>query len=189
MSVTHLLAREAARSWARGLLDRDNWAILDTETTGLGPTAQAIQIAILGPNGTPLLDTLVRPIGRIPRDATAIHGITDAMVESAPSFLDIYPTLRDLVEGKTVIAYNAPFDERILRQTADLHRAQVLRAEWECAMRQYARFVGRWSTRAGGYAWQPLPRGPEYPGAKHQAIDDCQATLAVIRKMALGTER
>jgi DNA polymerase-3 subunit epsilon len=181
--------REEARHWASDLLERGDWVVLDTETTGLDTRAQAIQIAIASADGATLLNTLVRPIGRIPPEAIAIHGITDAMVVDAPTFPEVHPTLAEILHGKIVIAYNAAFDRRILRQTALLNRARELPLTWQCAMEQYSRFVGRWSDRHGSYAWQPLPRPPEYAARKHQAIDDCLATLDVIRKMADWTAR
>ena len=179
--------RDSARCWAQDLLTRSNWVILDTETTGLDGTAQAIQIAVVQPDGSPALDTLVRPIGRIPRDAIAIHGITDEMVAGAPTYPEIHPLLQDVVRGRTIIAYNAAFDRRILQQTARLHRVAALEATWQCAMEQYARFVGQWSGQHGGYAWQKLPRRPEQIGRKHQALDDCRITLDLIQRMATGT--
>jgi hypothetical protein len=64
---------------------------------------------------TVLLDTLVRPTGAISEGATAVHGLTDANVAEAPTFSEIYPALAESVRGKVVIAFNADFDERILR--------------------------------------------------------------------------
>ena len=62
----------------------ETWVILDTETTGLDNTAEAIQIGVLAPDGNVLLNTLVNPICHIPENVTHIHGITNEMVEDAP---------------------------------------------------------------------------------------------------------
>ena len=178
-------ARAAAVRWARDLLERPDWAILDTETTGLDRLAQVIQVAILGPDGSTLLDTLVRPHGRIPPDAIAVHGITDEMVASAPDYHEIHRRLESVLAGRTVVCYNAAFDSRMLHQTARRNDLAPLVMRWDCAMEMYARYVGRPRT-GGGYRWLPLPRGPEYPGTRHQAIHDCLATLEVVRRMARG---
>lgn len=58
---------------------------------------------------------------------------------------------------------------------------------WQCAMQRYAEYAGRWSDRHGHFMWQPLPREGRSRFAKHQALDDCRATLDLIRRMALGT--
>ena len=176
----------ASRSWARGLLIRSDWAILDTETTGLDGRAEVIQIGVLSPRGAVLLDTLVRPRGRIPFDAIAIHGITEAMVADAPTFAEIHPRLAEVLQSKLVIAYNAAFDQRMLRQTALRNALPDFAVRWDCAMEQYSRFVGRVSGRRSGSSRVPLPRGVDYGSKKHQAMDDCRATLEVIRRMADG---
>jgi DNA polymerase-3 subunit epsilon len=46
--------------WAREQLIKDDWAIVDTETTGLYD-AEIVEIAIVGITGKNLLDTLVKP--------------------------------------------------------------------------------------------------------------------------------
>lgn len=182
----HAADREQAQRWARGLLARSDWAIIDTETTGLDDGAEVIQIAVVGPDGAVAMDTLVRPRRLIPPDATAIHGITNAMVTNAPLFEVIRGRLLDVLTDKTVVAYNAAFDRRVLSQTARATDQLMPLLTWECAMERYAEFVGQRSPRRSGYVWQPLPRKAEYRGRKHQAIDDCLATLDLIRLMARG---
>jgi DNA polymerase-3 subunit epsilon len=184
MELRYSPVREAARRWAQDLLGRSDWAILDTETTGLDGRAEVIQIGVLAPDGTTLLNTLLRPRGLIPYDAIAIHGITDAMVATAPAYREVQPTLFDLLRGRTVICYNAAFDRRMLEQTARRHEVPDLPVSWQCAMERYAQYLGQWSGRRGGYHRVSLPRGSSYGPDKHQALDDCLATLEVIRKMA-----
>ena len=52
--------RQLAIREARRLLELD-LVIFDTETTGLGPDAEIVEIAALKVDGTVLLDTLVKP--------------------------------------------------------------------------------------------------------------------------------
>src|SRR5271167_2931556 len=69
--------KDASIGWARDVMSRLNdWVVWDTETTGLGRRAEIIQIGVLAPDGSVLLDSLVRPLGRktMPRDLAAIHG-------------------------------------------------------------------------------------------------------------------
>lgn len=172
--------QEKASFWARSLLGRLDWVILDTETTGISPHDEIVQIAVLAPDGEALLDTLVRPTRSIPREATLIHGITDADVAEAPPFSMVFPRLREVLIGKTVVIFNAAFDVRLIRQTLARHSLPSWNLEEdqvECAMLQYSAWQGeRWPD--GGYKWQKLR------GGDHTALGDCRATLAVIRKMA-----
>lgn len=176
--------RAAAGAWARALLESDEWVILDTETTGLGHSDEVVQIGVIGAAGETLLETLVRPGQPIPGAASAIHGITDAMVAEAPPYAAVRQRLQAVVAGRRVVSYNAAFDERLILQTAFRNRVPTLVARWECAMRRYAAFVGRWSERHGGYVYPPLPRRGALAGQAHTALADCLATREVIQEMA-----
>jgi DNA polymerase-3 subunit epsilon len=175
--------RQDVIDWARALMRRDDWVVLDSETTGLDYAAEACQIAVVSPSGETLLDTLCRPSIPIPPAATGIHHITNAMVERAPTFADIAPLLRTIVSGRTVVIYNAAYDTRVLEQSAfacglaiDAPLFGV--AGVECAMEKYAVYYGDWSEYFGAYKFRPLP------GGDHTAAGDCLATLNLIRRMA-----
>lgn len=174
--------RAHARAWAAKLLSQPDTLILDTETSGLHGSAEICQIALIDVSGRVLLDTLVRPTRPIPRDASAIHGITDATVADAPTFADLAPQLRELLSGQTVVIYNANFDVRMLEQSARAHQltyeVPIFAGEYEDAMEPYSAWCGDWSEYHGNYRWQALP------GGDHSALGDARATLAVLKKMA-----
>lgn len=189
--------RAAATSWAAAALSDPHLAVLDTETTGLldGPDpAYMVEISILTGDGTVLLDTLINPQMPIPASATAIHGITDAMVVDAPTFSELLPELNHVLGGRRTIIYNQAFDTGILRRELERHYRvrdsstiskpacpgadrwmSTLRTE--CAMKWYAQWVGDWHEHRQTYTWQPLCGG-------HRARGDCEATLARLRSMA-----
>ena len=157
-------------AWARSLIGRTDWVILDTETTGLGSTDVVIQIGVTDHRGVTLVDTLVRPAVAIGSGAQAVHGISAEAVAGARDFPTVLPELVRAIAGKTVVAYNAPFDRRLLDQTAFRHGVTLPEVRWDCAMQWYTRFLG--------------VRSAKLPGATHGATGDCLATLAVIRTMA-----
>jgi DNA polymerase-3 subunit epsilon len=175
-----------AKRWARSLLARRDWVILDTETTGVDPTAEVIQLGILAPDGTVLLDTLVRPQGRTSRQAMDVHGISEARTASAPPYPDVHDLLVKTIAGKEVVCYNAEFDRRLLDQTARRYGLTVPAHRWHCAMLEYARYVGDWDDDHGDYRWQKLPPIPG--NAAHEAVADCVATLAVLQGMGAENE-
>jgi DNA polymerase III subunit epsilon len=96
----------------------------DTETTGVRPEKDRIvEIAAFDPlNGTHL-ELLVNPGIAIPPDATAIHGITDEMVASAPSFAEAGQIFIEFCSGPCVlIAHNNDsFDRHFLTHEGKRH--------------------------------------------------------------------
>lgn len=118
----HLLAKNDAINWARRIFlrEKDDWVILDTETTGLYD-AEIVQISICNLYGKVILDSLVKPTISIPEEVTNIHGITDEMVKDALSFSEIYPQIVELLKDKQVLIYNADFDISILAYCRKLH--------------------------------------------------------------------
>lgn len=191
--------REIAADWAKALLTRDDWIILDTETTGLDGGAEICQIAIIDKAGTALLDTLVQPTRPIPLAAMRIHGITNERVNGAPRIQHLLADLLRLCALKQIIIYNASYDTRVLRQS--LEYAGVSQDRWviaaptpsgrellgasgfACAMHWYSQWVGDWNDFHGNYRWQKLP------GGDHTALGDARATLRVIERMAASASQ
>lgn len=102
------------------------FAFLDTETTGLSPRGggRICEVAVLTiQGGRPVGDfqSLVNPEGPIDPAAVRIHGISDEMVAESPTFRRLAKRLHGLLEGKTLVCHNAPFDVGFL--TAEFARA------------------------------------------------------------------
>ena len=172
--------RRLAREWAQALLKRFDWVILDTETTGLGPRDEIIQIAILTPENQVLLNTLIKPSQPISPTASAIHGILDSDVLFAPTYKEIRSQIEKCIMGKTIVIYNAEYDMRLIWQTHSRYNLSPMLIkpnQIECAMLKYSAWKGElWPD--GSYKWQKLP------GGDHTALGDCRATLQIIKKMA-----
>ena len=155
---------------------------LDTETTGLGGNDEVVQIAIVDVDGTVLVDTLVKPHRPIPAEATAVHGITDDMVADAPAFDQVWPQVKAIVEAHPIVAYNADFDMRMIRQTLNACGIpEAIQVTYRCAMKLYSRFSGysRWQTLGNalaqcGIAVQEL----------HDAHADAEAARLLVRHVA-----
>jgi DNA polymerase-3 subunit epsilon len=100
----------------------------DTETTGIGHDARIVELAIARIDlatgevtGTPRA-TLINPGCLIPRDATRVHGITDAMVRGAPDAGAVLRNALQLVvrSGLPMVAHNAAYDLARIRYEASL---------------------------------------------------------------------
>jgi len=127
--------------------------------------------------GRVLFDTLLDPGREIPVQATRIHRIDNGRVAGVPGFSDIHGQLSAILQGRTVIVYNAEYDRSLLRSTCQRHGLAEIAAEWFCAMQAYARYYGEWSDYWGSFRWQKL-------NGDHTAVGDCLATLKLIREMA-----
>ena len=170
--------KKRSSKWAAEFLANPKAVILDSETAGLDDDDQIVEIAIIDPLGNVLLDTLVKPLGPIPAAATAIHGITDEMVAEAHTFAQLLPRIEAIIEDRSVAIYNAAFDFRLLRQSAQAWGLESqTEAGYYCVMEAYAEWFGDWSSYFRSYTYQPLNGG-------HRALGDCQATLALLREMA-----
>lgn len=178
--------RNKAIVWAQEVLADGSAIILDTETTGLDNSAEIIEISIINTQGGTLLDTLVKPKGKIPIDAYEIHGIGSVTVKNASVWPEIDDQVSYIIQNASrVVIYNASYDTRLLRQTRQLYNLPPLdvpRHHYQCAMKRYAEFYGDWRGSQRGFRWQPLQ------GGNHRALGDCLATLNVIKKMA-ATDR
>src|SRR5690348_3280855 len=103
------------------MLRTQPYLVLDTETTGLSD-GEICQIAVISSQGEVLLNSLVKPVRRIPYSTSQIHGITDAMVIDAPNWKDISPRLVEILNGQQVVVYNAAYDRRMMDQSAEAAR-------------------------------------------------------------------
>lgn len=175
-------SRHAAARWANTMLTKpaDQWCILDSETTGLRSADQVVQISVIDGAGNPLINNqLIKPTVPIPADVTAIHGIDMSHVASAPTFEQFLPQLRQAVNGKTLVIFNADFDTRIIAQSGmafGISEPGLDVREICCAMKWYSQFVGDF--QRGQFKWKKLP------GGDHSSLGDCQATLGVLKRMA-----
>ncbi|MCU8013657.1 3'-5' exonuclease [Shewanella sp. SM74] len=194
-SAGNISASVQAQSWL------DNGAvILDTETTGLKWGSEIVEISIIDAvSGEVLLDTLVKPVGVIPDEVIAIHGITNEMVVDAPYFNEVSLRVADIIKDRPVVAYNAAFDRNMLGSalsnfsetdplTHPLFKT-MSSYQFHCAMLVYAQFKGDWNHGHGDFKSHSLvnaakQQGITLEGTAHRALYDCQLTRELILKMA-----
>ncbi len=90
----------------------------DTETTGNTENDFLVQLAYKHDEET--FNKLYKPDIKIPPEASAIHHITNKMVEDKPAFKESedFQNVKDLFEDENsvVVAHNAPFDMMVMKK-------------------------------------------------------------------------
>jgi DNA polymerase-3 subunit epsilon len=98
------------------------YTVFDTETTGLNPS-QGDQVVQIGAtrivNGRLLrsesFEQLVDPGRPVSAANTAVHGITNAMLQGQPKIAEVLPAFHAFAQGTVLVAHNAAFDMKFLQ--------------------------------------------------------------------------
>lgn len=152
-----------------------SFTALDIETTGLSPAfCSIVEIAALRilPDGEQQsFQMLVDPGRPIPRSATAIHGIDDAMVHGQPCAADAVASLIAFVGSSPLILHNAPFDMSFLNPVV---RQQQL--QWgSLAVFDTLKLSRKAFPGLNSYSLEALSRFFDFNlGGHHRALTDCR---------------
>lgn len=160
-------------------------AVFDLETTGPNvATDRIVDISIvtrLPDGGVERWSSLVNPGMPIPKSATEVHGITDAMVSMAPPFIEVATEVLNRLEGCDLGGFNVSgFDLPLLQ--AELARCAM---SLDMAGRHVvdALSIFRAKEKRDLGAAVLLYLGRTHDGA-HRAEADAWATLQVLEAQA-----
>lgn len=140
------------------------------------------EVAIIIRSETKELDryeTLINPGVPIPRNITHITGISDEMVEDAPTFNEVAPKIFEMLEGQVFVAHNVNFDYGFIR-----HHLLESGIKWSakrlCTVRLSRKLLpGMYSYSLGKLAQQ---MGHEIK-ARHRAMGDCEFTAELFQEL------
>jgi DNA polymerase-3 subunit alpha (Gram-positive type) len=120
-------------------LENDDYVILDTETTGLNAAdSEIIEIAALKVKNKEvggIFNKLIKPRNPISEEITRITGITNEMVEEAPSLGEITGLFLKFIEGSTLIMHNAEFDLSFINHHIFIPRKKELGSPVICTLK------------------------------------------------------
>ena len=147
----------------------------DTETTGIGPSARVVEIAGLvideDLNVLEEFGTLINPGIPIPAGASAIHGITDEMVQSQPTIEQFKSSVAQ--SPIQLLAYNSRFDLPFFQQAFNVQQ--------DFCILKLARSL---NLPTENNKLQTLREHFGFEAnAAHRALDDCKITLQVLREL------
>lgn len=171
-------------------LDPDGCVLLDTETTGVGGGSRIVELSVIDLKGNVLYNQLFDPCIPMPIQASEVNGITDDMLVGKPRFEDEIDKIAAILEEKTLIGWNIPFDEKMLGfEFSYAGRDRVWRGMWD-AMTAFAR-ANDIRSKNGRFTCK-LVRAKEILGLgdsqEHRALGDCFDTLAVMDLFLDGEE-
>ncbi|MFQ5972849.1 MAG: DNA polymerase III subunit epsilon [Alphaproteobacteria bacterium] len=109
--------------------------ILDTETTGLDPSAghRVVEIGCVEvfqgiPTGA-TFQTYVNPERDMPDEAFQVHGLSREFLAKQPTFAEIAQDFLDFIGGATLVIHNAAFDISFLNAELDRLGLPMLKFE------------------------------------------------------------
>jgi DNA polymerase-3 subunit epsilon len=126
-------------------LDETEFVVVDLETTGGAPGLSGItEIGAVRVRGGRLHDTfatLVNPGHPIPPFVTALTGITNEMVATAPSIADALPRFLAFAGDAVLVAHNAAFDVGHLNAARRVLEGRSIDVPVVCTMRLSRRLM------------------------------------------------
>ena len=162
------------------------YAIVDIETTGGHASGNGItEIAIYIHDGSSVVDefhTLINPGQKIPLYITALTGISNAMVASAPAFDEVADKIYALLCNKVFVAHSVNFDYSFVKHQLK-NCGYELNSKKLCTVR-----LGR-KVYPGltSYSLGNLCRSVQIEITnRHRAVGDAQATVILFEKMLLA---
>ncbi|MCI2264033.1 DEDD exonuclease domain-containing protein [Sediminivirga luteola] len=106
-------------------LSETTFMAVDLETTGTGAGAEITEIGAVKVRGGEVLgefQSLVRPAESVITPyVSALTGITNSMVLSAPELPAVLPSFLEFAAGTVWVAHNAPFDIGFLKRACQAH--------------------------------------------------------------------
>ena len=104
---------------------------------------QIIEIAFCDSDRHVIIDTLIYTDRLSGPGVFKMHGIYPHELLGKPTFIDIQPAIVQLLKGRTLYAYNANFDIRMMRQSG--HKLRMQQVDVKCLAKQFANFIGQYS--------------------------------------------
>jgi len=166
------------------------YTIIDIETTGNGLKGNRItEISIFKFDGDIVVDeftSLVNPMMPIPYFITGLTGITNAMVQNAPTFTAISERVLELTKDSIFVAHSVNFDYGVIKEEFKRLKIPFLRKKL-CTVRLSRKLV----PGLRSYSLGKLCKSLDIPlKNRHRAKGDAEATVLLFKKLlALDPEK
>lgn len=172
--------RIKAVAWAKEMCERGA-VVIDTEATGGAFEDEVFEIAVVRAfDGMVLFDQIFKPKRPVAWHSSRVHGFKTKDLKHFPKFEDLWGSLYLAIKDVPLLAFNSPFDQRLLKQTCDKYSLAMDEPEWHCVMRKYGDYVGRKS----GLSLAKVCEELGVVGGNHRAKEDALAATRVVWSMA-----
>lgn len=162
--------------------------VLDTETATLAGAPHMIELGAVRVEDGDVVDrfeTLVAPAVEIEAEATAIHGITNEDIRSAPLAREALESFGDWAGDAWLCAHNAGFDARVLGFEHARTGARVPNAPFLCTVKLSRRFI----PESPDHKLETLCQHLDLEDGKHhRALADAVWCWQVLEECALRAE-
>lgn len=182
-----------------GWLLKSSCTIIDTETTGTNPnTDEIVSIAAISPeyNRFDVSNCLYiqpqHPEKLLVKNADGIsafdiNGIHPDYVADAPTFVQVYDTLRESLQYTHWVCWNADYDVTLLDSLCIRHNLPIIpRLSVTCAMKLLTPLFGEWDTKTGVFKWTKLEYVAHQLGVNTEGAHDAYADVCMTRDVMLA---
>ncbi|MBN2865722.1 MAG: GIY-YIG nuclease family protein [Thiotrichales bacterium] len=163
----------------------EKMAILDCETTGGKATRDRMtELAIILVDNGQVVEqwqSLIDPQTTIPPWITNITGIHNRMVEDAPTFEQLWPTIQEKLQDRVLVAHNARFDYGFLKNEAR-RCGQTLSLKTLCSVKLSRLMYPQFKKHSLDAIIQRLGTHVQN---RHRAMDDTQVIMQLFEVMSL----
>ncbi len=166
--------------------------MLDFETTGLSTVAgdritEVAALRIVDGRVTERYVTLINCGVRMPPFVTALTGISQRMIDSAPPVAQVIPELLDFIGDDVLAAHNASFDSRFLASESQRQGLSPRHRGLICSLKLARRMLpGQPSYKLGGLAHA---LNITYRGSAHRAEADAEVSTGLLLHIGNGLQR
>jgi DNA polymerase-3 subunit epsilon len=164
----------------------DALTILDLEATGLRPEAgdRLTEIGLVRIEDGRVVarwDSLVNSGVRLTSSATAYTGITQSMLECAPSPSTVLAHALKFIGDSTVVAHGAQFDEALLRIECERAGLQARLSPFVCSLHIARRVYGHLREHSLGALAHSLRLGRGV--GQHRAATDAETAAELVLRI------
>ena len=162
-----------------------DYVVIDIETTGLSPSyCEIIELSAVKIKDNSIVDTfssLVKPKAPIPEFIEKLTGITNSMVESAPTLEGVLPNYLKFLDTNIVVGHNISFDIHFLSNAMqDLYNEEFHNDHIDTLRisRKLIKSIANYKLSTIAEYFNIVPEN------QHRALDDCNTTNEIFKKLS-----